>query len=98
MKQIGTFFLLSLIILISGCSVSEKSSNSAIIQSSEVTLVELEEIIGFLASEQMLGRLPGTPEDHELTAYIAAQLKAAGNGWQGIFLPQTQHPGYTLWR
>ncbi|TFH27181.1 MAG: M28 family peptidase [Bacteroidia bacterium] len=44
----------------------------------EITVQEIEEHIAFLASEELKGRYPGTPEDQELSEYIAAEFRNAG--------------------
>ncbi|MCK5135060.1 MAG: M28 family peptidase [Bacteroidales bacterium] len=44
----------------------------------EITVYEIEEHISFLASDELKGRYPGTPEDELLSAYIASQFKQAG--------------------
>jgi len=44
----------------------------------EITVQEIEDHIAFLASEELKGRYPGTPEDQELSAYIAAEFRNAG--------------------
>ena len=44
----------------------------------EITVEEIEGHIAFLASEELKGRYPGTPEDQELSEYIAAEFRNAG--------------------
>jgi len=44
----------------------------------EVTIPEIQEHIAFLASDELKGRYPGTPEDLELAGYLAAEFKKAG--------------------
>jgi len=44
----------------------------------EITILELEDHIAYLASEELKGRYPGTPEDHLLGEYIATEFKKAG--------------------
>ena len=43
-----------------------------------ITVPEIEGHLSFLASDELKGRYPGTPEDIQLTEYIAAELKQAG--------------------
>jgi hypothetical protein len=44
----------------------------------EITLTELQDHIDYLASEELKGRYPGTPEDLLLAEYIATEFKRAG--------------------
>jgi len=44
----------------------------------EITSLEIEEHIAYLASEELKGRYPGTPEDLLMAEYIAAEFKKAG--------------------
>lgn len=44
----------------------------------EITIEEIEGHIAFLASEELKGRYPGTPEDQELSEYIASEFRNAG--------------------
>jgi len=44
----------------------------------EITSLELEEHIAFLASDELKGRYPGTPEDILLGEYIASEFRKAG--------------------
>ena len=44
----------------------------------EITLTELQEHIEYLASEELKGRYPGTPEDLLLAEYISSEFKKAG--------------------
>ena len=44
----------------------------------EITIAEIEGHIAFLASDELKGRYPGTPEDQELAEYIADEFKKAG--------------------
>jgi len=44
----------------------------------EITTPEIEGHISFLASDNLKGRYPGTPEDIQLAAYIADEFKNAG--------------------
>jgi len=44
----------------------------------EITQHEIEGHIAYLASEELKGRYPGTPEDQELTEYIADEFRTAG--------------------
>jgi hypothetical protein len=44
----------------------------------EITVLELEEHIAYLASEELKGRYPGTVEDILLGEYIATEFKKAG--------------------
>jgi hypothetical protein len=44
----------------------------------EITPQEIEEHIAYLASDELKGRYPGTPEDQELSEYIADEFRKAG--------------------
>lgn len=44
----------------------------------EITQKELHETIEYLASDSLKGRYPGTPEDRQLSEYIARQFERAG--------------------
>ena len=44
----------------------------------EISVEEIEGHIAFLASEELKGRYPGTPEDQKLSEYIAAEFRNAG--------------------
>jgi hypothetical protein len=44
----------------------------------QITVQEIEEHIAFLASEELKGRYPGTPEDQELSEFIANEFRKAG--------------------
>jgi len=44
----------------------------------DITLEEIQAHLEFMASEELAGRYPGTPEDEELTAYLVGQFKQAG--------------------
>jgi aminopeptidase YwaD len=44
----------------------------------EITTAEIEGHIAFLASEDLKGRYPGTPEDEELASYIAGEFRKEG--------------------
>ncbi len=44
----------------------------------EITTGEIEGHIAFLASEDLKGRYPGTPEDEELASYIAGEFRKEG--------------------
>jgi len=44
----------------------------------EITVPEIEGHIAFLASDELKGRYPGTPEDLQLSDYLAAEFKEAG--------------------
>lgn len=44
----------------------------------EITTSEIENHISYLASDELKGRYPGTPEDHLLSEYIASEFKKAG--------------------
>ncbi|MEE4256577.1 MAG: M20/M25/M40 family metallo-hydrolase [Bacteroidales bacterium] len=50
----------------------------SIAQSPAITTEELEEHIAFLASDELMGRLPGTEWDVQAAEYIAQQYKLAG--------------------
>lgn len=57
------------VLIITGCSP---------VFDHQVTIEELEETMTFLASDTLKGRLPGTPEDAVLTAYIIEKLDQSG--------------------
>lgn len=44
----------------------------------EITIPEIEEHIAFMASDELKGRYPGTPEDQQLAKYLATEFKKAG--------------------
>ena len=44
----------------------------------EITTEEIENHIAYLASDELKGRYPGTPEDQLLSEYIASEFKQAG--------------------
>jgi aminopeptidase YwaD len=44
----------------------------------EITVPEIKDHIAFLASDELKGRYPGTPEDAEIAAYIAHEFKKEG--------------------
>ncbi len=44
----------------------------------EITIAEIEDHIAFLASDELKGRYPGTPEDQELAEYLSDEFKKAG--------------------
>jgi len=44
----------------------------------QITVSELEESIGFLASDSLKGRLPGTPEDAILISYLSEKMDQSG--------------------
>jgi hypothetical protein len=44
----------------------------------EITAAEIEDHIAYLASDELKGRYPGTPEDVQMTAYLAREFKKAG--------------------
>jgi hypothetical protein len=44
----------------------------------EITTLEIEDHIAYLASEELKGRYPGTPEDLIMGKYIASEFKNAG--------------------
>jgi hypothetical protein len=44
----------------------------------QISVQEIEDHIAFLASEELKGRYPGTPEDQQLAEYIAAEFRNAG--------------------
>jgi len=54
------------------------ASLNSIAQSPAITTEELEEHVGFLASDELMGRLPGTEWDVLAAEYIADQYKIAG--------------------
>ena len=57
-------------------------------QNTEITVEELHQHIGYLASTELGGRLPGTENDRQAAAYIAGEFEKAGiellgeNGFQ----------------
>lgn len=44
----------------------------------EITMEEIEDHIAYLASDELKGRYPGTPEDQLLSDYIASEFKKTG--------------------
>jgi aminopeptidase YwaD len=44
----------------------------------EISIPEIEDHLSFMASEELKGRYPGTPEDLQLAEYLAAEFKQAG--------------------
>ena len=50
---------------------------------SGITIEELQGHLAYLASDELKGRYPGTPEDQALREYIAAELDAAGLRLEG---------------
>jgi len=44
----------------------------------EITIPEIEDHIAFLASDELKGRYPGTPEDQQLAEYLSREFKKAG--------------------
>jgi hypothetical protein len=44
----------------------------------EITIAEIEDHIAYLASDQLKGRYPGTPEDQQLSDYLSSEFKKAG--------------------
>lgn len=44
----------------------------------EITVAEIEEHIAYLASDELKGRYPGTPEDVQMAEYLAGEFKKAG--------------------
>ena len=44
----------------------------------EITTLEIEDHIAYLASDELKGRYPGTPEDLIMGKYIASEFKNAG--------------------
>lgn len=44
----------------------------------EITVPEIEGHIAFLASDELKGRYPGTPEDQQLAEYLSTEFKKAG--------------------
>lgn len=63
-----TLFLLSFSLLISCQPKFEE----------EITIPEIEEHIAYMASDELKGRYPGTPEDQQLAKYLATEFKNAG--------------------
>jgi len=57
-------------------------------ENKEITIEELEQHVGYLASVELGGRLPGTENDRQAAAYIAGEFEKAGiellgeNGFQ----------------
>jgi aminopeptidase YwaD len=43
-----------------------------------ITIPEIEDHLNFMASEELKGRYPGSPEDLQLAEYLAAEFKQAG--------------------
>jgi len=66
MKKI--FYLLPLSLLIS-CQPKYEM---------EITIPEIEAHIAYMASDELKGRYPGTPEDEQLASYLASEFKNAG--------------------
>ena len=67
MKYILTILLT--VVLVAGCKPHFEP---------EITSGEIGELITYLASEELKGRYPGTPEDAVLSEYIASNFKQAG--------------------
>jgi hypothetical protein len=44
----------------------------------EITIPEIEAHIAYMASDELKGRFPGTPEDEELARYLAGEFKNLG--------------------
>ncbi len=65
----ATILVVAVILLHSGCKP---------VFDHEITISELKETISFLASDSLKGRLPGTPEDSVLTAYITTRMDLSG--------------------
>jgi len=67
--------------------------------SPEITTADLQKQIGFLASDSLKGRKPGTPEDAVTSAYIRDHFKKAGlkllidNGFQKFEIVSDVKPG-----
>lgn len=63
------YFLLLLLPLIFSCKPKFEA---------EISIPEIEDHLNYLASEELKGRYPGTPEDLQLAEYLAAEFKQAG--------------------
>lgn len=63
------YFILFLLPLIFSCKPKFEA---------EISIPEIEDHLNFLASEELKGRYPGTPEDLQLAEYLAAEFKQAG--------------------
>ena len=66
---------------------------------SEITIPEIEGHITYLASDELKGRYPGTPEDRQVEAYISGEFKKEGlhlydgTGLQHFEIVQEIEPG-----
>jgi len=69
LRMKNTAFFLVVILVLSSCQPGFET---------EITTGEIEEHLSYLASDELKGRYPGTPEDELLAAYIASQFKQAG--------------------
>ncbi len=69
--KLAAIFITAAMIFTGGCSKKK-------IDEPEITQKELHETIGYLASDSLKGRFPGTPEDARLSKYIAGQFEKAG--------------------
>ncbi len=69
MRKINFVYLLLIIFIVSSCK--PKFYN-------QVTEEELQDMIGFLASDSLKGRKPGTPEDSVLTAWLVEKMDISG--------------------
>ena len=67
--KVTLFFISLAIILLTACKPRFEK---------EILVSEVEDHIGFLASDSLKGRYPGTPEDSILAEYITRQMKRAG--------------------
>jgi hypothetical protein len=70
MKKSKTLlFLLTIILITGGCRPKFNH---------EITVSEIDKTLGFIASDSLKGRFPGTAEDSVLTEYIIKQLYESG--------------------
>lgn len=91
MKKTLTILIAIYSLLIIGCKNSDYNP--------EFTQSEFKNIIGFLASDSLKGRYPGSPEDKVTANYIAAEFENAGlnllfeNGLQKFNIKTGVKPG-----
>jgi len=77
---------ISILLLVAGILICSKATFAQ--YNSEITTTDLQKQIGFLASDSLKGRKPGTPEDGVASAYIRDCFSKAGlkllfdNGFQ----------------
>lgn len=70
----ATLFILAVMLLHFGCKPAFDH---------QITVSELESTLSFMASDSLKGRLPGTPEDSVLTAYITTRMDLSGMALMG---------------